>query len=77
MKVADRPDIVLPDGHTLRPVRRLAAELKLHPRTVARMNLACVEIGGCMYTDVDATLTSIGARLKRRNETPARKRRAA
>lgn len=73
--IGDRPDIVLPDGRVLRPERRFAGETThTHQKTVARMGLPSVEIGGVKYIDVSAALQAIGDRVRRRNE-PARRSR--
>jgi len=77
ISINDRADITLPDGRILRPERRFADEtIQTHQKTLARMNLPHVEIGGVKYIDVGAALEAIADRMKRRNE-PVRKKRLA
>lgn len=70
-----RPDITLPNGRVLTPRGHLADDLKIHDRTLARMNVPSTEFGGVIYVDRDATLQMIGERVGRRND-PVRRARA-
>jgi hypothetical protein len=72
----DRPDISLPDGRTLTPRVRLADEIGVHERTLARGNHETVYVGGTAYMCRETTLLTIAKGLKKRCEpvTPRRKR---
>lgn len=69
-----RPDITLPNGRILTPRARLAKEVGVAEKTIARKNSATVYVGGVAYVDRDSALNDIAKGLRRRNE-PAKKRR--
>ena len=71
-----RPDIPLPDGRTLTPRSRLAKELHIHERTLARKNVATMYVGGTAYVARESTLLALARELKPRNE-PAKPRKSA
>lgn len=71
-----RPDIVLPDGRILTTRERLAGELRVNPRTLARGNHATVYVAGVAYLDRDGALRDIAGNLRRRQQPP-KPRRAA
>jgi hypothetical protein len=69
-----RPDITLPNGKVLRPRVRVATDLNVSERTIARMNVPTTYVGNISYIDVEATLKIIGDTLVRRNQPPKRRR---
>jgi hypothetical protein len=73
----DRPDIRLSDGRVLTPRARLADEIKVNERTLARRDPETVYVGGVAYVDRERTLQDIAQGLKRRNEPPKRRGRPA
>jgi hypothetical protein len=74
MRREDRPSITLPDGRVLDPRVKFADDVGLSEKTVTRMNVLTVYVGGVAYVDRDASLKQIGAGVKRRNEPPVRHR---
>jgi hypothetical protein len=77
MRREDRPSITLPNGRRLEPRVKFADEVGLSERTVTRMNLPTTYIGCVAYVDRAAGLNKIGADVKRRNNEPARRRKAS
>jgi len=69
-----RPPRIEINGKVIQARRDLAAELGIADKTIARMNLPTVRIGGMAYVDRDAGLNDIAAKLRRRHE-PSRRRR--
>jgi hypothetical protein len=69
----DRPDIRLSDGRILTPRARLADEIKVNERSLARRNPETVLIGGVAYVERERTLQDIADGLKRRNAEPKRR----
>jgi hypothetical protein len=74
MRPEDRPSITLPNGKVLEPRVRFAAAIGCAEKTVIRMNLPTTYIACVAYIDRDEGLKQIGARVKRRNEPPRRRR---
>ena len=68
-------EIPLPDGDVLIPRDTFAAsDLHVDDRTVRRMNLPTVYVGGFPYIRRNASLLAVADKAKARNE-PAKKRR--
>lgn len=72
-----RPDITLPDGRVLTPRARLAKEIDVHERTLARGNHKTVYIAGVAYLDRTSALQDIAGKLERRKQPPKRRVHAA
>lgn len=68
-----RPDIVMPDGSVMTPRARLAEEIGISERTIARKNPPTVYIGNIAYISRAAGLESIVGKPIRRN-TPSKRR---
>jgi hypothetical protein len=72
-----RQDVVLPDGEVLTPRVKFAnVDMGISERTVARMNLPTTYIGGVAYVPKNASLRIVAEHVVRRNQPPARRRRA-
>jgi hypothetical protein len=72
--------ISLPDGDVLMPRPDFARELKVHPKTVRRMNLPTVYVGNKAYIKHEAALEVLAATVVRRNQpkvTPKAPKRSA
>jgi hypothetical protein len=67
------PSIVI-DGETWDPQKNFAATIGVCSKTVERMNLRSVLIGGVRYVNVTEGLREIAARARRRNAAPVRRR---
>jgi hypothetical protein len=70
----ERPTIELPDGETLKPRAKFAAEIGVSDKTAARLNLPTTYVGCVAYVAVNASLKQIAARIKRRNQPTVRRR---
>ena len=71
-----RRRIELPDGDYLEPRADFAArELGVVDRTAKRMDLRTTYVGNVAYVAHFASLAVVGARVRRRNEPIARRRR--
>ena len=57
---AERPNITLPNGKVLTPRAKLAGEIGIVDKTIARMGLPTKYIGGVAYVDRDRALSEIG-----------------
>jgi hypothetical protein len=68
------PDITLPNGKTLTPRVRFAAEIGACDKTVARMNFATAYIAGLAYIERESCLQELAGRARRRNEPQKRRR---
>jgi hypothetical protein len=64
--------IRLPDGDTLEPRKDFARDLRVHPRTVQRMNLPTTYIGGEAYVKRNASLNVIAEAVRRPNQPVTR-----
>ena len=69
-----RPDITMPDGSVRTPRARLAKQVHLSERTIARLNTPTTYVGGCAYVDPAITLLDIAGKLQRRNAPPNKRR---
>lgn len=56
---AERPDISLPNGRVLMPRAKLAGEIGIVDKTIARLGLPTKYIGGVAYVDRDRALERI------------------
>lgn len=72
------PEINLPNGDVLVPRADFAAnEIGCCERSVKRINLPTTFVGGVAYVAKRASLEILAATVRRRNEAPKRRRRAA
>jgi hypothetical protein len=69
-----RPDIILPNGKILRPRARIAKELAVCEKTLARMNLPTTYVAGVAYGVVDDAPKAISDSLKQKNQPPKKRR---
>jgi hypothetical protein len=70
-----RRDIILPNGKKIRPRARIAADVGVCEKTLARMNPATTYWGGVAHCDPDDILKMIGDGLKSKNQPPKRRAR--
>jgi hypothetical protein len=68
------PDITLPNGKTLTPRVRFAAEIGACDKTVARMSFATAYIAGLAYIERESSLQELAGRARRRHVEPAKRR---
>ena len=70
-----RKRIPLPNGDELWPRADFAAEIDVVDRTVQRMNLPTVMIGGAAYHPYQELMSTIASRIRRPGQPSATKRR--
>ena len=69
-----RKRIRLPSGDELWPRDDLAAELDVDPRTVKRMGLPTIYVGGAAYHPHEESLRIVAARIRRPGQPRRRAR---
>jgi hypothetical protein len=67
----ERPDIVLPNGVTLKPRKRLAAQFGMSERTLVRLGVETTLVAGVSYASEQSVLRIIADGLR----APKRRRR--
>jgi hypothetical protein len=71
----NRHPISLPGGDMLVPRRDFAEEIGVSERTLIRLNLPTVYVGGVAHVTRDGSLAVIASGVHRRNQPPVRRRR--
>jgi hypothetical protein len=72
----DRRDINFPNGKKLRPRVRIAEDVGVCEKTLARMNPPTTYVGGVAYCNPDDVLKIISDSLTQKNQPPKKRRRA-